>query len=286
MKGVVEMNKYGKTFESPFFLYASSTLSMLGDELDIVKSMWGDDRVSDCITDIPEGSVVVPRMRFIPFGLELQKDIEALGSITVNTYQEHRNIANLYNWIHLLDGLTAEAYRLEDLPNLPEGEYFVKGETNSIKNQWHGKAYARDKKELIETVGNVLNDQYVGAQEIVIRPFQKFRQIGEALNGRPIFHERRIFILNGIILSEGFYWSNFSDELGEVEILDETLYWKALNEAISRTEHLAPFYVIDLAEYPEGSWKVVELNDGVQSGLSDNDPHLLWRNFQNGLTTF
>lgn len=265
----------------PFYLYAQSMLRMIGDEFDVVRELWGDDRVSDRITDIPAGSIVVPRMRFIPFGRELERDIESLGSRTINSYRQHRNIASLFNWIHLLEGLTPEAYRLDEMYSLPEGEYFVKGETNSIKNQWHGKAYANGKKALVKTVNNVLNDQYVGTQEIAIRPFQRFRQIGEALNNRPIFHERRVFVLNGNIISEGFYWSGFG--LEDVEILDENVYRSTLDEVVGKIKHLAPFVVVDLAEYPDGSWKVVELNDGVQSGLSDNDPTVLWKNFKNNL---
>jgi hypothetical protein len=37
--------------------------------------------------------------------------------------------------------------------------------------------------------------------------------------------------------------------------------------------------VIDLAELPGGEWRVIELNDGSMSGLSGNNPVILWTNF-------
>lgn len=49
-----------------------------------------------------------------------------------------------------------------------------------------------------------------------------------------------------------------------------------LSEVISRVQHLARFMVIDMAEFEDGSWEVVELNDGNMSGLCDNDPFVLW----------
>lgn len=262
-----------------FYLY-SNDVREKDNELPIVRELFGEGNVSSLITDIPKGSIVVPRFRAIPFGKELELEVSALGSCLINSYCEHRNIASLYNWVDLLDGFTPPAYRLEDLPYIPEGEYFIKGETNSIKNQWFDKAYAPTKKDVIKIVNNVLNDQYVGVQEVAIRPYQHFRKIYDGVDGRPIFHERRIFVLDGKILSEGFYWSNFVNEVGNVEILNPSYYKELVNETIKRTTHLARFYVIDVAEYPDGSWAVIELNDGSMSGLSENSPLRVWSQFK------
>lgn len=266
----------------PFYLYSKSNVEMAGNnELEVVESIWGKENTSTLITDIPKGSTVIPRFRSIPFGEELEQEIKALGSTLINSHHQHRNIANLYNWVNLLEGLTAPAYRIDEIPNLPEGEYFIKGETNSIKNNWFEKAYAATKADVIKVALNVLNDQYVGNQEIVIRPYQKFRKLTEAVDGRPVFHERRVFVLNGQVISDGFYWSSFIDEIGDTKTINPTEYKRVLDEAISRISHLAPFVVIDLAEYEDGSWGVVELNDACQSGLSENNPEELWSNFKN-----
>jgi len=38
--------------------------------------------------------------------------------------------------------------------------------------------------------------------------------------------------------------------------------------------------VVDVARTESGEWIVIELNDGQQSGLSDNDPDQLYSNMK------
>lgn len=261
----------------PWMLVPSGTRIMDREEKDAVEQAFGG-RISETIFEIPQGSHVFTRYRSIPFGSELEKEISAHGSVLVNSYAQHRNIANLFSWIDLLDGLTAPAWDITMLPYLHEGEFFVKGETNSLKNNWFEKSYAPSKDDLLNVVRNVQNDMYVGEQEIVIRPFRKFRRIGEAVDHRPVFNEYRVFVLDGVIMSEAFYWSSWSVDFNVPEMINRDEFDKTLAEAIERVKHLARFIVIDLAEFPDGSWEVVELNDGNMSGLSDNDPYQLWKN--------
>lgn len=117
----------------PWMLVPTGTRIMEQGEKDAVEQAF-EERVSETIFDIPQGSQVFTRYRSIPFGVELEKEVSAHGSKLINSYAQHRNIANLFNWIGLLDGLTAPAYDITMIPYLKEGEYFVKGETNSLKN--------------------------------------------------------------------------------------------------------------------------------------------------------
>lgn len=236
------------------------------DELDIAHG--------SNLVEIPRGSLVVPRFRAIPFGAELEQEVLSAGSKLINSYREHRAIADLYSWVHLLEGLTAPAYSVEDLPRLPEGAYFVKGETNSKKADWFSSAFAPNRAKLIEVVGNLLKDQWIGTQKLAIRPFQQYRKIGEDVTGRPIFHERRAFYYRGELLSEAHYWNG--DDYGRPEPLDSAAYSEVQKDALLRVGHLAPLLVIDYAEYEDGSWGVVELNDGSMAGLSENDPIRVW----------
>ena len=48
-------------------------------------------------------------------------------------------------------------------------------------------------------------------------------------------------------------------------------------------EHVT-FFVLDLAETEEGEWSVSEVNDGQQSGLSENDPNTLYFNLRTALS--
>lgn len=254
----------------PFYFYSKSLSRQSGDDLATVETIFGVEGMGDLIGIIPRGSLVIPRFRAIPFGEELQREVELHGSQLINSYEQHRNIADIFSWAHELEGLTAPVYGVESIPELPEGAYFLKGETNSRKNDWFQSAYAPTKKRLLEVLGNLQADSYIQGQRIAIRPFQDFRQLGTQVDGRPYFNERRAFILDGELLSEAFYWSGYLAD-GGVAPEPDAEYWATLAEAIARTSHLSRFYVIDLAEHSSGGWQVVELNDGPMSGLSEND---------------
>lgn len=251
-------------------------------ELEVLQELL-PGRVVELVSDIPAGSLVFPRFRSIPFGDLLEREIQAHGSVLVNSFREHRLVADSFSWVGLLDGsdglpaLTPRQYRLEDIPGLPEGEWFVKGETNSLKDLWLEACYAPTTKDLVRVTGRILQDNITGSQSIVVKPFQKYRQLTAGVTGQPVFHERRVFILDGQVMSEGFYWSSFVDEIGDIDY-ERARFEQAVTDAVGRVKHVARFIVIDFAEYEDGSWGVVELNDGCMSGLSENDPNELWAN--------
>ena len=253
-------------------------------ELEALRSILGPEKVTETFGRIPPGSIIIPRFRSIPFGDLLEKEANEHDCTLINSFKEHRNIANSFIWASLLDGsdgqpaLTPKQYTLADIPNLPEGEWFVKGETNSLKNLWFEACFAPTTKDLVRVTGRVLADNVTGSQEIVIKPFQNFRRLATGVTGQPIFHERRVFVLDGTVLSDGFYWSSWVDEIGDVDY-DRDVFLGTVNAAVERVKHLARFNVIDFAQYEDGNWGVVEINDGCMSGLSENNPVVLWKNF-------
>lgn len=271
-------------------LTSIATMNEQGDgEYQALVDVLGNAQVTEHLHEIQAGDVVFPRFRAIPFGDLLQKGVEHAGAELINSFHQHRNIADSATWSHLLDGsdgndaLSPKQYGIDDIRHLPEGEWFVKGETNSLKNQWLNATFAPSTRDLGRVVSNFMADSYVGSQSVVIKPFQHYRKLATGVNGAPVFHERRAFILDGKVVSDGFYWSNWKEEVGEIEY-DKFQYLNTLDEAARRVQHLARFLVIDLAEYPDGSWGVVELNDGCMSGLSDNDPRVLWANVKEAMS--
>jgi hypothetical protein len=50
-----------------------------------------------------------------------------------------------------------------------------------------------------------------------------------------------------------------------------------VNKVIDRVKDKVNFFVVDVAKKATGGWVVIEMNDGSQSGLSDNDPHVLYK---------
>lgn len=261
---------------NPFFFYSETTQLNQPGELEAVTEIFGAQNVGSTLFGLKENSIVIPRFRAIPFGKELDTEVALHGSALINSWVQHRNIADLWHWAPRLasEGLTAPVFSSDDIPYLPEGEWFVKGETNSIKNRWFECCYAPTTAALPEVLRNNWADSYVGSQKLSIRPFQHFRQIGEGVTGQPVFNERRCFVLQDKVISYGDYWTSFPEF--KVDALNEGRFTKALDTAVNLTVDEAPFRVIDMAEYPDGSWKVVELNDGTMSGLSGNLPHVVW----------
>lgn len=267
-------------------LTSKDTLKKMGDgELTSLETVFGARNVVELIHELPTNSIVIPRFRAIPFGDLLEQEVAYRGCELINTFRQHRSIADSSNWAHLLDGsdgkrqLTPTQYGLRDIPYLEEGEWFVKGETNSLRDQWLDSAYAPTTKDLSRVVNNLMNDSYVGNQRVVIKPFQKYRRLTTGLNSQPIFHERRAFILDGQVLTDAPYWSSFSEAISDDISFDNEAYLDTLTQAVARVEHIARFIVLDMAEFENGEWGVVELNDGCMSGLSENKGIDLWSEF-------
>ncbi len=263
---------------SIFILHSADYQKRHGAEYEAMVAVLGKERMSSHIYKIPAHSVVVPRFRAIPFGKELEDEIAHRGARLINTYAEHRNIANIFVWAKELSdaSLTPAVYGIHELEKLPEGEYFVKGETNSLKFQWHSAAYAPTRSALFDVISAVSNDSTVGGQALAIRPFVHFRKLGEGIVGQPIFHERRAFVYGRTVLGVAPYWSSYPEF--RADAIDESKFSTCLYKLVNATEKHAPFRVIDMAELPTGEWQLIELNDGSMSGLSDNDAKAIWKN--------
>jgi hypothetical protein len=53
-----------------------------------------------------------------------------------------------------------------------------------------------------------------------------------------------------------------------------------IQKVIDRVKDKVNFFVMDIAKTQSGDWIVVELNDGQMSGLSENDPNVLYKNLK------
>lgn len=231
--------------------------------------------------DIQEGDLVIGRYSLWPFYAEQAKDIEYVGAKLINNYQQHRYISDLQNYVMDLRELTPRTWRsLEDLPE--KGPFVLKGETNSRKSNWKRDMYAPDKRAAIEIYSRLMDDSLIGQQQIYIRRFEPMVTYMEGVNGMPITKEFRFFVAYKKLLSGGFYWQNYVDNLPEVpkpdEITEEFLY-----DVIDRVGDQSNFYTIDVGVSISGRPFVVELNEGQQAGLSCNDPFTLYKNLDNAI---
>lgn len=231
--------------------------------------------------EIKNGDLVIGRYSLWPFFIDQQKDIEYVGAKLINNYQQHRYIADLQNYIIDLRELTPRTWRsLEDLPE--KGPFVLKGETNSRKSNWKRDMYAADKKAATEVYFRLMDDSLIGHQNIYIRRYEPMITYMEGINGIPITKEFRFFVAYQQILSGGFYWQNYVDELSEIPDSDDVPR-EFLQEVINRVGSQSNFYTIDVGISISGKPFVVELNDGQQSGLSCNNPFILYKNLDQAI---
>lgn len=219
---------------------------------------------SEHLEALAPGTIIIPRYRAEPFGLELEQAAAEMGSTLINTFAQHKAIDDIFTWTDRLGDLTAPAYRVEDMAHVPEGRFFVKGNVSSLKNHGPDAVYADDKDGALELARKVAEHPHLGGQTPVIRPLQDYRLLGVSEHRLPMWNEQRVFLYEGRILDHGAYWGNRDGAV--VESPDERFY-RAVDTALERLDGIAPFLVLDMAQYSDGHWGVVELNDASHSGF-------------------
>jgi len=236
-------------------------------------------------TLIPEGSLVIGRYSVVPFYKELEDDLKCRNCTLINSYNQHRWIADLREWYEDFKDITPKTwFSLESLPE-NEGPYILKGETNSRKFDWNTHMFAANKKEAIQVYLRLSSDGLVGQQNIYIRKYEPLVKLLDGFGGLPISEEYRFFILDRQVLSGGFYWSSHTDDLTTIPS-PASVPQEFLEQVIDRIGFNVRFVVVDIARKVDGTWMVVELNDAQQSGLSDNKPDHLYSEMKKVLSFF
>lgn len=235
-------------------------------------------------TKVPPNSLVIGRYACLPFYKELEEDLLVNESCLINSYSQHIWIADLKEWYQDFEGITPKTWF--DLRSLPEnGPFVLKGQTNSKKFNWSTHMYAKDKRQAIEVHGRLSQDSLIGQQDIYIREYVPLRRLADGFNGLQVSEEYRFFILDGKVLSGGFYWSSHLDDLTTIPdpaIVPEEF----MKDVLQRIGSNARFVVVDIARKEDGDWTVIELNDGQMSGLSENKSDILYSNMKKVLSFF
>lgn len=229
----------------------------------------------------------VGRYAVLPLYQELVDDLAFQGSSLINSYAQHRYVADLRNWVEdeFLGTLTPKTwYRAEDVPQGEVGPFVVKGETNSRKADWRSHMYCPDRASISDRVWRLETDGLIGSgqQKIYVRKFEPFKRLLTGINDLPVTLEFRFFAVYGEVLCGAYYWSNYVDDLPEVPQVDpETLAFA--KEVAAYLKDKIPFVVIDVAIDDNGRRRIVELNDGQFSGLSENTAESLYSSLANKL---
>lgn len=228
---------------------------------------------------IKKDNFIIGRYSVLPFYKELEEDINYLGGKMINSYLQHRYVADIGNYYRDIKDFTPKTYNYPD--QIPfEGPFIVKGETNSKKFEWDKMMFAKDKTEAIRIYCDLKNDGLIGSQDIYIREYVPLKTFSVSIGGLPITEEYRFFIYNNKVMSSGYYWSNYVDEFKDENLDPNNVPKEFLKEIINVVGKNCNFYTIDIAKTKSNDWIVIELNDGQMSGLSENNPEILYENLK------
>ena len=225
--------------------------------------------------------LVVARYSALPFYRELEVDLQSLGCRLINSYGEHSWIANFDYYEDLVE-FTPESWDDYSFQHCDyAGPFVIKGRTNSRKFEWNKLMFAPTRKDAVRIAAELAGDGLIGPQGVIYRKYVPLRTFEVGLNGLPFTNEWRFFFLREKCLSYGYYWSSADDvSLGQINPVAIELAQRIAKIVAERV----PFFVLDLAETEEGDWILIEVNDGQQSGLSENDPNTLYFNLRTALS--
>lgn len=230
-------------------------------------------------TEVLNNAFVIPRYSALPFYDELEKDIVNLGGILINTYEQHRWIAN-FDYYELLSEFTPQTWFDSEFND--DGPFVVKGRTNSRKHDWGKKMFAKNKEEAIEIGCELLRDNLIGQQGIIYRKYIPLRTYEIGINGLPFTNEWRFFYLGKKCLSYSYYWSIAQKTDWEIPQIAIDF----ANFIANKVHSFVNFFVLDIAETETGEWILIEINDATMSGLSLNDPNILYKNLRDEICVY
>jgi len=263
----------GAEVMNPIILYRSAPL-MESVEYEAMKA--SGVRHTDSRVSVRPGDMVIGRYSVLPYYREVEKDVTLAGGAMINSYRQHRYVADIGNWYPDLEGITPRTWSSLEIIDEP-GPFIVKGETTSRRNKWRTHMYAEDMAGVRRVISNLFQDEVLHDQHLYIREYVPLVRLCESEIGAcPISKEFRFFVLYGNIICGGFYWRSHVEDIGSVpdpSEVPETF----LREVTSRIGLRCPFYTVDVGQLTDGSWIVIELNDGQMSGLSECDPGALYR---------
>lgn len=221
---------------------------------------------------ISPNSLIIGRYSVLPYYSELEKEIKLKNSRLINSYDQHLYVADIQNWYSDLQDITPETWFTWG--HLPEGQYVVKGRTNSRKHEWNKRMFAKNKEQLVSIAKSLLDDALISEQGLCVRKYIPLKTFDKGINDLPITNEWRFFFYKDKIIDFGYYWSFYENK---PRTIDKAGILKA-KEAAKIVADKINFFVVDVAETESGEWIVIELNDAQMSGLSCINPDSLYAN--------
>jgi hypothetical protein len=264
------------------------------------KNKWNEEEFNiaskyfDCITsrcqlDFPKLNIAITTTRYqgvlgrysvLPYYQEVNYDLGFFRHELINSPKQHKYIAD-FLWYNDVIEHTPQTW-FHDLSQCDhDGPFVVKGKTNSKKNQWATKMFARDRKEALLIASELMSDDNIAQQGVIFREFVPLKTLEVGVGGMRFSNEWRFFFYKNKIIDYGYYW-----EIAEEDTINRAQMTAAGLDFVNKianiiSEHV-PFFVLDIAQKEDSDdWILVEVNDGQMSGLQCIDPEQFYCNLVN-----
>lgn len=196
----------------------------------------------------------------------------------IHSPAEYERTSNLPTWYPLLEDLTPRSVWFNQRPSAADVEavfrwpVFVKGERQTSRHQ--RKFAILDGRDAFEHAMEAWSaDPLRWWQQVVCREFVSLRLVGEQSNlTLPRSFEFRTFWWRCACVGFGPYWA---DEHYDVTPDERRGALEIAGEAARRLN--VNFVVVDVAQRIDGTWIVIECNDGQDSGYAGVLPMFMWR---------
>ena len=218
-------------------------------------------------SQVNSNDTIFARFSCLPFYKELEEELKLRNSKLINSYEQHRYIADLENWYNDVKDFTFKTWF--EWGNLKDSDFpvVVKGKTNSRKFQWKDCMFCENKEQLHNTLRLLSADFLLADQGLVVRKYEKLKQIAIGINDLPITYEWRTFWLGNKNIASGYYWSNFYDDFKDdcdLSFPKEGLdFAQKIANIVSKHTN---FFVLDIGLKENGEFVLIEINDGQMSG--------------------
>jgi hypothetical protein len=228
--------------------------------------------IAELRSQVQPKSLIIGRYSTLPYYDELTKDLKNMDSKLINSFSQYSWIAN-FEWYEALKEYTFQTwFKAEDLPN-DKTEFIVKGTLNSRKSEWDTMMHAKSKQDAIRIMIELKKDSVIGTQDIIFRRFEKLITYDHGIKGLPFTNEWRFFYFNGQLVDYGYYWSI-------AKKVDHTISPDGVefaNQVAKKVSEHSNFFAMDIAQREDGSWVLVEINDGQSAGLCEIDPDSFYK---------
>ena len=210
---------------------------------------------------------------------EVYEGLAAKGVRLINTPEQHFRAMDFDGFYERLRDHTPESRTAatveESIRAAAELGYpvFVKGAIKSSKEQGWNACVANDVSGVERIASFLLSREKRARGRIIIRRFADLRRTGETPGDFPLSREYRIFLLNGEVVSAGYYWEGTQDPW-PLTAADEGAMYALAQKAAALLE--VPFVAVDIGQLNSGEWIVIETGDAQFCGLSQASLLGIW----------